>query len=60
MINDRIKLRLKFSPKLLQADLNQLESSTWTSHFVEQNYEGEWSIIALRGPADATHPVMMI
>jgi hypothetical protein len=27
---------------------------------VQQNYDGDWSVIPLRGKAGATHPVMMI
>jgi hypothetical protein len=57
---DRLKLELHFDPLLLQADLKSLESVSWTEHFVTQNYDGDWSVIPLRGPATATHPVMMI
>jgi len=57
---DRVKLDLSFDPKLLQEDLQRLQSSDWIGHFVQQNYDGDWSVIALRGPAAATHPVMMI
>jgi len=27
---------------------------------VQQNYDGDWSVIPLRGPAGASHPVQMI
>lgn len=57
---DRLKLDLQFDPLRLQADLKILESADWIQHFVVQNYEGDWSVIPLRGPAAATHPVMMI
>lgn len=57
---DRVKLRLTFDPELLQKDLEQMQSSEWIDHFVQQNYDGDWSVIPLRGPAGATHPVMMI
>ena len=59
-MTDRVKLDLTFNPQLLQEDLLRLQSSDWIDHFVKQNYEGEWSVIPLRGPATATHPVMMI
>ena len=59
-MSDRVKLDLQFDPRMLQGDLKQLEDEGWIDHFVTQNYEGDWSVIPLRGPADATHPVMMI
>jgi hypothetical protein len=34
--------------------------SQWIDHFVKQNYDGDWSVIALRGPAGARYPVQMI
>ncbi|MCF6434244.1 aspartyl/asparaginyl beta-hydroxylase domain-containing protein [Pseudoalteromonas sp. MMG022] len=57
---DRVKLKLHFDPQRLQNDLHQLQQEAWIAHFVTQNYTGEWSVIPLRGPASATHPVMMI
>lgn len=57
---DRIRLPMRFDLALLRADLERLRDDTWFRHFVEQNYEGEWSVIPLRAPAGATHPVMMI
>jgi hypothetical protein len=57
---DRAKLSLHFDPQSLRDDLRTLEHTDWIDHFVEQNYDGSWSVIPLRGPANATHPVMMI
>jgi hypothetical protein len=57
---DRLLLPLSFDPARLAADLAALASAPWTDHFVKQNYRGDWSVIPLRGPAGATHPVMMI
>jgi hypothetical protein len=57
---DRLRLKLAFDPDWLAADLDRLREVVWTGHFVRQNYHGEWSAIALRAPANATHPVMMI
>ena len=60
-MKDRIKLALKFDVELLQNDLSRLEGGIeWIDHFVKNNYEGEWTVIPLRGPAGAQHPVMMI
>ncbi len=53
-------LPLTFDVNLMQRDLNQLESELWIDHFVKQNYEGQWSVIPLRSPETAKHPVMMI
>jgi hypothetical protein len=57
---DRLRLPLNFDPVRLAADLDGLSGIAWTSHFVARNYQGDWSVIALRAPADATHPVRMI
>lgn len=44
----------------MQADLRQLADREWIGHFVKQNYDGDWSVLPLRSPANATHPVKMI
>ena len=59
-MQDCIKLPISFDVRRLQDDLSCLQSSDWIRHFVEQNYEGDWSVVPLRGPVGATHPVMMI
>src|SRR3984957_8345353 len=57
---DRLRLPLSFDPGRLASDLDALSSADWIAHFVEQNYQGDWSVIPLRGVAGATHPVQMI
>jgi hypothetical protein len=57
---DRLQLPLRFDVARMKADLQQLQAGEWTEHFVKQNFEGDWSIIPLRGPAGATHPVKMM
>lgn len=57
---DRLRLPLAFDPGRLAADLAALSSIPWTAHFVQQNYEGDWSAIALRAPRGAHHPIQMI
>ncbi|HXQ16371.1 MAG TPA: aspartyl/asparaginyl beta-hydroxylase domain-containing protein [Caulobacteraceae bacterium] len=57
---DRLRLPLSFDPDRLVRDLAALSSVDWIAHFVKQNYEGDWSVIPLRGVAGAKHPVMMI
>lgn len=60
MIADRVKLDVVFDVFALQRELASLQSELWINHFVQQNYEGEWCVIALRGPAGAEHPIQMI
>jgi hypothetical protein len=57
---DRLRLPLDFDPSLLAADLANFSRAQWIEHFVKQNYDGDWSVIPLRGPAGARHPVQMI
>jgi hypothetical protein len=57
---DRLRLPFAFDRDQLAADLRRLSSSQWIKHFVTQNYHGDWSVIPLRGPAGARHPVQMI
>ncbi len=57
---DRLRLPFSFDPNRLANDLQGLSAVAWIEHFVRQNYEGDWSVIPLRGKAGATHPVMMI
>src|SRR5690242_15387050 len=57
---DRLRLPLDFDAVRLAADLATLSDIPWTAHFVQQNYEGDWSVIALRAPKGAQHPIQMI
>ncbi len=57
---DRLKLSRSYDPVQLGDDLQTLEQLPWVEHFVTQNYQGKWDVLPLRGPAGATHPVMMI
>jgi hypothetical protein len=57
---DRLRLPLSFDAGRLKADLDALADMEWIGHFVTQNYDGDWSVLPLRGPAGATHPVKMI
>ncbi|MCW3835285.1 aspartyl/asparaginyl beta-hydroxylase domain-containing protein [Sphingomonas canadensis] len=57
---DRILLPFEFDPARLEADLAALGGEEWTLHFVPQNFDGEWSAMPLRAPADADHPIQMI
>jgi hypothetical protein len=59
-MQDRVKLPLTFDSRRLQADLEVVMSEPWIPHFVAQNYQGDWSVIPLRGASGATHPIMQI
>ncbi len=57
---DRLLLPFTFDPELLARDLDGLSAVAWIKHYVPQNYEGDWSVIPLRGKAGAKHPIMLI
>lgn len=57
---DRKRLALRFDPARLRADLSRLDASAWTEHFVRQNYDGRWSVLPLRAPEGAAHPIQRI
>lgn len=57
---DRLRLPLAFDPARLAADMAAIAETGWTAHFVRQNYDGDWSVIPLRGPAGARHPIQAI
>src|SRR5580704_637974 len=57
---DRLRLPFTFDAGLLARDLDGLSAVGWIRHFVPQNYDGDWSVIPLRGKAGAKHPVAMI
>jgi hypothetical protein len=53
-------LSIRFDPAALRRELTHLDEQDWVEHFVRQNYEGAWSILPLRAPAGAVHPIKMI
>jgi hypothetical protein len=57
---DRVRLPILFDPARLEEDLKRLDEAEWTAHFVPQHYAGEWSVLPLRAPAGATHPILQI
>lgn len=57
---DRVRLPIAFDPESLMSDLCIAQEAGWFKHFIKQNYEGDWSVLPLRGPAGALHPVMKI
>ncbi|KYG85724.1 aspartyl beta-hydroxylase [Roseivirga seohaensis] len=59
MLPEKVRLPFHFDKSLLVNDLNKIYGD-WTEHFVKDNYSGDWSVIPLRGPKGATHPILMI
>jgi hypothetical protein len=57
---DRLRLPIDFDPARLTADMDAIAGAGWISHFVTQNYEGDWSVLPLRAQAGARHPIQMI
>lgn len=55
-----LRLPLAFDPLALADALAALEAEEWTRHFVPQHFSGDWSVIPLRAPASATHPILKI
>lgn len=57
---DRVRLTFGFDPTPLAADLATLSSPAWTSHFVPAHFAGDWSVLPLRAPEGAVHPIQQI
>jgi hypothetical protein len=57
---DRVRLPINCNPSPLAAEVAALPTSAWTRHFVPGNYQGDWSVVPLRAPAGAVHPIMKI
>jgi hypothetical protein len=60
VLPDRIRLPLRCDPLPLLAEVTQLPADAWVQHFVPDNYRGDWSVLPLRAPAGAVHPIMQI
>ena len=59
-MRDRLQLRFRFDAEAMREDLERLEEPDWIDHFVKQNYEGSWSVLPLRAPVGAQHPIETI
>jgi len=58
--SEAIQFPLRFNSDALLNDLNRISDERWIPHFNTDNYEGDWSAVALRGPANVTHPIQEI
>lgn len=45
---DTLKLPFQFDVALLKQDLEQISQDLWLDHFNKQDYQGGWSVAALR------------
>jgi hypothetical protein len=55
------KLSIQFDAAKLQSELERIDASEWIRHFNTENFEGEWSGVALRsvgGQAGQLYPLM--
>lgn len=57
---DRVRIGLPLDVPGMLADLARLAVPRWTDHFVPAHYRGEWSVLPLRAPAGAVHPIQQI
>lgn len=52
-----MKLPLLFDAERLRSDAAQFDNSEWIPHFNIHNYEGEWSVVALRAVKGSNTPI---
>lgn len=57
---DRVQLSIPVDLEHMLADLSMLEARSWTPHFVPAHFEGDWSVLPLRAPKGAVHPILQI
>ena len=55
-----LRLPIDFDAEALRGDLSQIRAEEWTPHFNRGDYAGDWSGVALRGPAGASHPILAL
>jgi hypothetical protein len=55
-----VRLPLDFDVEALREGLELIPADHWTPHFNRGDYEGDWSGVALRGPAGASHPILAL
>jgi hypothetical protein len=59
-MRNRCKLSLQFDAGAMQGDVARLERDAWIDHFVTDNYDGSWTVLPLRAPSGASHPIQTI
>jgi hypothetical protein len=47
-------------PLQCRRTFRRFDDREWIQHFVKQHFDGDWSVLPLRSPATAKHPVQMI
>jgi hypothetical protein len=57
---EKLRLSLRFDPSSLACDLARIPDKARIAHCNKRDYEGDWSGVALRGPANVTHPIQSL
>ena len=57
---ETLRLPFHFCPNRLHQDIDRIQDDEWVRHFNTNDYDGDWTGVALRGPAWATHPVQSL
>ena len=57
---DRVCLPFGCDVAPILPEVAALSSGAWTHHFVPDNYRGDWSVVPLRAPSGAVHPILQI
>lgn len=60
VLPDRVALPLRCDPGPLATEAAAFAAEIWTRHFVPDNYRGDWSVLPLRAPQGAIHPILQI
>lgn len=60
MLPDHLRLPFDGDVPEMVRDLARLEQQHWTPHFVPDHFAGDWTVLPLRAPAGAQHPILQI
>jgi len=52
------KINLPFNAVAAQAEINRLTADNWVRHFNTVNYQGEWTVLALRSPGGVMNNII--
>lgn len=55
----KVQLPIRFDQEKLIQDWSLLEEAEWVTHFVKQNYQGDWSVLPLTAQRGREHPILM-
>jgi len=52
------KINLPFNAVAAQSEINRLTADNWVRHFNTVNYQGEWTVLALRSPGGVMNNII--